>query len=71
MRDGFSTPGECPEGMWERELGRLVGGGSELRNVGERRADLREVGWRRETEGDGGRLQEWKGRWAGEFMPNT
>lgn len=49
MRDGFSTPGECPEGMWERELGRLVGGGPELRNVGEHRTNLREMGWRRET----------------------
>ena len=36
MRDGFSPPWECPEGMWEwGEQGCLVGGGSELRNVGE------------------------------------
>lgn len=42
---GFSTPGECPEGMWEREQGLLVGGGPELRNVGECQTDLGEMEW--------------------------
>lgn len=45
MRDGFSIPGECPEGMWEQEQeqGRLVEGGPKLRNVGECQTDLGEM----------------------------
>lgn len=45
MRDGFSIPGECPEGMWEQEQGRLVEGGPKLRNVGECQTDLGEMEW--------------------------
>lgn len=62
MRNGFSTPGECPEGMWEQEQGRLVGGrtgakggGLELRNVEECHTQLEDTGqW-------GGREGDWEG----------
>lgn len=43
MRDGFSTPGECPEGMWEQKLGATARGRAWLRNVGECQTDLWEL----------------------------
>lgn len=61
MGDGFSTPGEYPEGMWEREQGRLVGGGPKLRNVGEFQI------WG-SWNGGRGRRGDWKGLWAGEML---
>lgn len=54
MRNGFSTLGECPEGMWEWEHGCLVGGGPKLRNVGECQTDLGEMEWEWRDEGTGG-----------------
>lgn len=62
MRNGFSTPGECPEGMWEQEQGRLAGGELELRNVEECHTQLEDTGqW-------GGREGDWEGLWTAEMQ---
>lgn len=59
MRDGFSTPGEYPEGMWSGSRAPGSGGGLEARNVEECQIDG--GGGRQSWRRDVGRCGPWKG----------